>query len=94
VNNTVITPIPGGTPNVQTNTGIVPASRVVSGSITALSETTALNWARGKQASGGYDDPARERMQTVFHPMSGTSVKCIRLDFSYPRRYAQLDFPG
>lgn len=94
VNNTVITPIPGGDPNVQTNTGITPASKTVSGSITALTESSCTSWARSKQATGGYEDPARERMATIFHKMSGTSVRAYRLDFTYPRRYARIDFPG
>ena len=90
VNHAVITPIPFGTPHVQPNCGITPGLKVVTGSCTALDAATAQQWGRSKNPGGGYPDPSREKLTTVYMPQSGTTVRAYRFDFTYSKRYASL----
>lgn len=90
VNATVITPIPFGTPHVQTAVGTTPGLQVASGSATALTLSAARTWARARIPSGGYADPAREKEDTIF--MTGTTVKAYKVDFTYAKRFTVLSF--
>ena len=86
VNHAVITPIPFGTPHVQTNCGMTPGMRVVTGSCTAMDAATAQSWGRSQNLGGGYPDPSQEKLTTVYVPQSGTKVKAYRFDFTYSAR--------
>ncbi len=92
IDHSVITPIPMGTPHVQTGCGITPATRVASGSITALTLSTARSWARANIISGGsaQQEAPREKETVDYYPMSGASVKAYRVEFTYGARYANL----
>lgn len=90
VDHAVITPIPFGTPHVQTGCGITPGLIVVTGSVTALTAASAQTWGRAKEPGTGYPDPQREKLGTVFYPMTGTSVKAYRFDFTYSARFPDL----
>lgn len=87
-NHAIVTPIPYGTPHTQTECGTVPGRVVATGSVTALTLNSALTWARAKAPSGGVrteQDAPRESQQEVYYPMSGTSVKCYRVSFTYSK---------
>lgn len=92
IENTVVTPIPYGTPNVQTNTGTLPGSMVISGRVTCLTEATGRTWARSLRtlASGGYAQQPRERSDTHYLPRSTGSVRCHSVDFTYAYVFAEL----
>jgi hypothetical protein len=70
--------------------GLTPGLVVVTGSVTALTAASAQTWGRGKEPATGYPDPPREKLGTTFYPMSGTSVKAYRFDFTYSARFPDL----
>jgi hypothetical protein len=92
VNNTVITPIPYGSPNVQTETGILPGSMVISGAVTCLTQSAGRTWARALRTfgDGGYAMQPRENSRTHYLPRSVSSVQCHTIDFSYAYAFADL----
>jgi hypothetical protein len=93
VDHDVITLIPFGVPFVQSNCGVTPAIKQVSGSIRALSIDTARAWGRGKRSlatSGGYEDPPEERESSEFKPFNGTTVKAYRFAFTYAAKFPNL----
>lgn len=93
----VVTPIPFGEPHIQTGCGIVPGRRVATGSITALSLATAQAWARAKEPDGDAQteqDAPREQVETIYYPMSDSSVKAYRLSFTYSRTMTDNPLPS
>lgn len=90
--NTVVTPIPYSSPNVQTNTGVLPGGMVIQGTIVTVSETGGLSWARGLRsvAAGGHALQPREKIEVRFLPRSNSDVRCHALEFTYPYVFATL----
>lgn len=91
-NRTVLTPIPYGSPHVQSNVGIEPGMLTVSGSVTSLGATTGQTWARGLRSngSGGYPMAPREKLTRRYLPRSTSQVRCHVLEFSYPFAFTSL----
>jgi hypothetical protein len=83
VDHAVITPIPFGKPHVQTGCGWTVGSKIVNGSVTALDANTAKSWGKALKPNAGYPEPDDERLQTLYYPLSGTSVRAYRFHFTY-----------
>jgi hypothetical protein len=83
VDHAVITPIPFGTPHVQTGCGLTVGSVIVNGSVTALGQQAAENWGKALKPDEGYPEPDDERTQTLYYPLSGESVRAYRFHFTY-----------
>jgi hypothetical protein len=94
VNKAVITPIPYGQPYVQDAVGWTPGLVVISGSVTARTDSIAQSWGRDRHSllGGGYEDPPEEELATIYPPMEGNNPKQYRFNFTYSSRFPYLPY--
>lgn len=85
----VFTMIPYGVPYVESDVYQSAATLNISGSVTALTQASALAWAKSKRVLTGWmEEPPRVDEGTVYVPKSGTVVQLYRTNFQFSGRKA------